>query len=143
MSELIKQWEEDAPVDTTNASGEIARIPLLHSKYNKYLSLHKLSCIRKMQKLDVLRKDKWLWINGKLSQEQLTEMGWEPFQLTILKPDQQMWLDADEDIQKLKGGIAFSEECVSFCTYVMKELNNRSYELRAFMDWEKFTSGGN
>ena len=43
IEELITQWEKDADVDSTEPGKEILRVPLLHSKYNKYLSLHNLS----------------------------------------------------------------------------------------------------
>jgi hypothetical protein len=100
LDQLIEEWNIDSAIDTTDAGGQMIKIPVIHSKYNKYLSLHKLSVVRKQQLLDKLMKTKWLWINGKLSKQELDELKLEPFLLTILKPDQQAWLDADKDIQE-------------------------------------------
>jgi hypothetical protein len=33
------------------------------------------------------------------------------------------------------------EEVVEVCNAILKELNNRTWELRSFIDWEKFIQG--
>ena len=33
------------------------------------------------------------------------------------------------------------EEIVEVCQAILKELNNRTWELRSFIDWEKFIQG--
>jgi Recombination, repair and ssDNA binding protein UvsY len=140
LDELIAEWEIDAKVDTTNPGGEMIRIPIIHSKYNKYLSLHKVSLVRREAEFDKLRKTKWMYYNGKLSQSELAALGWEPFPFT-LKTDLNIYMDADEDIVKAKATIAIHDECVSFCTYVMKELGSRTYQIKAWMEWIRFESG--
>jgi len=141
LDELIAEWEIDAKVDTTNPGGEMIRIPIVHSKYNKYLSLHKMTGARREGEFNKLRKTKWMYYNGKLTQQELTALGWEPFPFT-LKADLNLYMDADDDIIKAKAGLTFHDECVSFCTYVMKELNNRTWQMKEFMAWTRFESGG-
>jgi len=141
LDELITEWETDSKVDTTNPGGEMIRIPVVHSKYNKYLSLHKLQGARREAEYAKLRKSKWMYYNGKLSQEELAKLGWEPFPFT-LKADLNTYMDADDDIIKAKSALAFHDECVSFCTYVMKELNNRTWQMKEWMAWERFERGG-
>lgn len=140
LDQLIVEWETDAKVDTTNPGAEMIRIPVVHSKYNKFLSLHKLAAHRRETELSKLRKTKWMYYNGKLSQEELKALGWEPFPFT-LKADLNTYMDADDDIARLKSQIVFHDECVSFCTYVMKELNNRTWQMKEFMAWERFERG--
>ena len=36
LEDIMKQWEKDSDVDSTEPGKEIIRIPLLHNKYNKY-----------------------------------------------------------------------------------------------------------
>lgn len=140
LDELIAEWETDSKVDTTNPGAEMIRIPVVHSKYNKYLSLHKLQSARREAEFAKLRKTKWMYYNGKLSQEELTTLGWEPFPFT-LKADLNLYMEADDDIIKMKSTISFHEECASFCAYVMKELNNRTWQMKEFMAWERFERG--
>lgn len=140
LDELIAEWAEDARIDTTNAGGEMTRIPVIHSKYNKYLSLHKIAKSRREAEYNKLRKTKWMYYNGKLSHEELTKLGWEPFVFT-LKSDLNVYMDADDDLIKIKGLASFHEECASFCAYVMKELNNRTWQMKEWMAWERFERG--
>ena len=140
LDQLISEWETDARIDTTNAGGEMTRIPVLHSKYNKYLSLHKMAQVRREDEFNKLRKLKWMYYNGKLDQQQLAELGWDPFPFT-LKSDLNVYLESDDDLAKKKAQISFHEECVSFCVYVMKELNNRTWQMKEWMAWERFERG--
>jgi len=140
LEKLIGEWENDAKIDTTDAGMEMIRIPLLHSKYNKYLSLHKLAIARREAELYRLRKQKWMYYSGKLSQEELANLGWEQFPF-LLKTDMSIFMDGDIDIQKIGAQITIHEECVSFCTYVMKELASRTYQIKEWMAWERFTGG--
>jgi hypothetical protein len=143
VDQLITEWEADSQIDTTDAGGQMIKIPVLHSKYNKYLSLHKLAQARREAEYNKLRKMKWMYYNGKLNGDQktLAEYGWEPFPFT-LKSDLNVYMDADDDLAKIKSQITFHEECVSFCTYVMKELNNRTWQMKEWMAWERFERGG-
>jgi hypothetical protein len=113
---------------------------LLHNKYNKYLSLHNLAAKRAGLEYDKLKRMKWMYYNGKLDQDELDKLGWEPFRFT-LKSDIQVYLDGDDDLAKLKRKKAYHEESSAFCTNVMKELNNRTWQLKEYMGWEKFIQG--
>ena len=141
IEELITQWEKDADVDSTEPGKEILRVPLLHSKYNKYLSLHNLSSKKCVNDINKMKKLKWLYYTGKMDQEQLQELGWEPFRFT-LKSDISVYIDGDEDLARLNQRKQYHEEASSFCINVMKEINARTYQLRAFIEWERFIQGG-
>lgn len=140
LDELLKIWEKDSEIDSTDPGKEILRIPVLHSKYNKFLSLHTLSAKRVGYEYNKLKKVKWVYYNGKMTKDELDKYGWEPFQF-VLKSDINVYLDGDEDLIKLKRKQAYHEEAAVFCTNVMKELNNRTWQLKEFMAWERFVNG--
>lgn len=142
LEDLMDNWERDSKVDSTEPGKEVIRVPVLHNKYNKFLSQHNLALKKCVMDVAKMRKLKWMYYNGKLTQEELEKFGWEPFPFT-LKADLNIYMDADDDLQRLNAKKALHEECVSFCTNVMKELNNRTWQLRSFMDWEKFIMGQN
>ena len=87
-----------------------------------------------------MKKLKWMYFTGKLDQEELDKLGWEPFRFT-LKSDINVYLDGDDDLNKLKRKKSYHEETAKFCENVMKELNSRTYQLKAYMDWERFIQG--
>ena len=140
LDEIMRQWEKDSNVDSTEPGKEILRIPLLHNKYNKYLSLHTLSARKCTFEYDKVKKLKWEYYTGKLDQDELQKLGWEPFRF-VLKSDISVYIDGDDDLNKLKRKKSYHEETAKYCENVMKELNARTYQLRAFMDWEKFIQG--
>jgi hypothetical protein len=87
-----------------------------------------------------MRKIKWAYYTGKMSNEELQKHGWEPFQF-VLKSDITVYLDGDVDLTNLQRKKIYHEEAAAFCTNVMKELNNRTWQLKEFMQWERFING--
>ena len=107
IEDMISQWEKDCIIDQTEPGKELLRIPLLHSKYNKYLTLHNLSAKRIGIKINELRKLKWLYYSGKMDKEQLAELQWEPFQFILMY--NKIMLKSQHDAIK-KYGIKFDIE---------------------------------
>jgi hypothetical protein len=91
-------------------------------------------------KLNKMRILKWEYYTGKLDEEQLKQYGWEPFPY-VLKTEVNNYIEADDDINKRMAVKALHEEIVDVCSAILKELNNRAWELRSFIDWEKFIQG--
>ena len=42
LEELLKMWEKDSVMDRTEPSKELLNIPILHSKYLRILSNHRM-----------------------------------------------------------------------------------------------------
>jgi Recombination, repair and ssDNA binding protein UvsY len=142
ITELVDMWEKDSKVDDTEPGREILRIPILHSKYVKQHVAHSLAAKSCAIDFSKMKKIKWEYYTGKLNgdEETLKKYGLEPFRFT-LKGDVSTYIDSDEDLAKLLAKKALHEQAVDFCSLVIKELNARTYQLRAFMDWEKFIQG--
>lgn len=140
LDQIAQEWSKDSQIDSTEPGKEIIRIPILHNKYNKFLSAHNLAAKRVAIEYSKMRKLKWMYYNGKLSQEELDQYGWEQFPFT-LKQDMSVYIEGDDDLAKLQAKKSYHEESASFCVNVMKELSNRTWQLREFMGWEKFIHG--
>lgn len=140
LEQIAQEWAKDSQIDSTEPGKEIIRIPILHNKYNKFLSAHNLAAKRAAIEYSKMRKLKWMYYNGKLSQEELDKYGWEQFPFT-LKQDMSVYIEGDDDLAKLLAKKSYHEEAVSFCTNVMKELSNRTWQLKEYMGWEKFIHG--
>tara|TARA_R110000824_G_scaffold58888_17_gene158826 strand:+ start:819 stop:1253 length:435 start_codon:yes stop_codon:yes gene_type:complete len=141
LSEIRKLVAEDMPIDDTELDVESMTIPQLHSKYlNFYLDeklvLHKLN-----SDYYRLKKTKWEYYTGKLDQDQLEEYGWEPFQFKILKQDIDLYMDSDEDLQKLSNRVAYQKEKINYLDSILKSINNRQWNIRNAIEWRKFING--
>ena len=140
LDELLEMWAKDSVIDRTEPGKELTNIPQLHSKYLNILSRHRLLAKEAEFKYNKMRKIKWEYYTGKMDDESLKQYGWEPFPYT-LKSEINTYLDADEDINKYLAKKILHEEIVEVCQAILKELNSRTYQLRAMIDWEKFIQG--
>jgi hypothetical protein len=140
LDDVLKMWTDDSNIDRTEPGKALIDIPKLHSKYLNILSQHRLLVRDAEFKYNRMKKLKWEYYTGKLDDDDLKKYGWEPFPFT-LKSDITTYLDADEDINKYLASKMMHEEVVEVCNAILKELNNRTWELRSFIDWEKFIQG--
>ena len=140
LEQILKQWEKDSVMDQTEPSKEMIRIPILHSSYLQMLTKHKIAAKKAHFDYLRMRKLKWEYYTGKMSQEELEEYGWEPFQFA-LKSDITTYLEADKDLIKLLEKKVYHEETVSVIESIMNELKQRTWQLKEFINWEKFVSG--
>jgi Recombination, repair and ssDNA binding protein UvsY len=140
LEQILKMWNVDAEMDRTEPSRELLNIPKHHSKYLTILSKHKMAAKKAHFDYLRMRKIKWEYFTGKMSEEELEEQGWEPFQFA-LKSDVATYMEADKDLIKLLEKKVYHEEVVSVVEAIMQELKQRTWQLRDFISWEKFVAG--
>ena len=140
LNELLEMWGKDSEIDRTEPGKALLDIPKLHSKYLNILSSHRLASRDAEFKYNRMKKIKWEYYTGKLSTEELQKYGWEPFPF-VLKSDISTYMESDEDLNKYMASKVMHEEIVEVCQAILKELNNRAWELKSFIDWEKFIQG--
>ena len=140
IEQILNNWTTDSDIDQTEPGKELLKIPKLHNKYLTILTKHKMAA--KKANFDYLRmrKVKWEYYTGKLSNEELEQYGWEPFQFT-LKSDISTYLESDTDLIKLLEKKIYHEESVSVVEAIMSELKQRTWQLRDFITWERFIGG--
>lgn len=133
--------DSDANIDQANLDLESLKIPQLHGKYLNIFSDEKLILKKLESDRNVLIKNKWEWYTGRMSQEDLKRLGWEPFPLKIMKQDLDVYLLADPDMITINAKIEYQKEKVEYLESVLKALNNRNWMIRNAIDWRKFLSG--
>ena len=141
LDELKVMIKKDLNIDQTALDVESSRTPQLHNKYLVMFMDEKLKLKRMNSELSVLRKNKWLYYTGRMSQEELAQFGWEPFQLNILKTEADDMIESDADYIKASEKVNFQEEKVNYLESVIKIVQNRQWQIRAMIDWLKFTQG--
>ena len=141
FEDLKRHVERDMKVDDTQLDLESLKIPQLHNKYLNFLQEERFNLKKMGFDFASLRRSKWEYYTGKISEEDLEEKGWEPFDLKILKSDVDMYLDADSDMILMKQKITYQEEKVFYLESVIKEIGQRNWEIRNAIEWRKFVSG--
>ena len=88
------------------------------------------------------RKIKWEYFSGDLNNpEDLAKYGLEPMLKKVLRADLQHYLDSDIELNNILLKKVMHEEIVDFCKSVLKELNNRTFQIKSYMEWERFIGG--
>jgi len=132
---------EDMIIDDTELDIESIKTPQLHNKYLNLFHDERLLLAKADDEYKKLYKVKWEYYTGKIDQETLDRMNWEPFQLNILKADVDKYLDSDTDLSILRMKISFAKEKVNYLESVIKIINNRQWNIRSAIEWRKFVSG--
>jgi len=89
------------------------------------------------------KKLKTEYYSGELNNpEDLTKYGLEPLRKKILRQDISVYLDSDEDLINILIKKIIHQEIVDTCDSILKEINNRTYQLGNIVKWETFAGGG-
>jgi hypothetical protein len=142
LEEILKYWEEDSVIDSTEPGKELLKIPTLHNKYLKILVNHRLAMKRLNFDYARMRKIKEEYYNGSLSQEELEEYGWEPFLLNVkTKQGVERYIESDSELIRLLEKKMYHDEAISICESILQELKSRTFQLKDYIAWERFIGG--
>jgi hypothetical protein len=140
LEEIEALWEHDIKIDRTELDSESLKIPSLHSKYYKIYLREKVQLKAEEQTYKQFYKLKHEYYTGKLSQSELNELGWEPFQF-VLKNDLQVYMDSDKELSERLLKLNVQKEKVEFLADIIKTLNTRGFLIKNALDFIRFTSG--
>lgn len=139
LEELQKMWQKDSNIDSELLCEESLRVPQLHMKYMEFYNTFALMRKESEAKLRVLIKDKWLYYKGKAPAKLYAEM---PFDYKLTSKDEvDMFIEADDEVIKLRLKLDYIEQTISFLDGVLRQVNNRTYQIKNAIEWEKFKNG--
>ena len=142
LDDLINEWKKDSLIDETSIEKEILKIPNLHSKYVGIMAIHQLIVKKLISDYNKKKKIKWEYEQGLLNNpEDLKRLNLEPKLNKTLRIDLPIYLDGDDDLNIIILKKSVNEEIVDMCKSIIKELNNRTWQLKTFVDYQKFISG--
>ena len=141
LEEIYELWHKDSVIDKTELGDESLKIPQLHHKYFKIYSNERLLLKKFESDFKILRLEKYeFYTQGPTKETQ--ERGWTlPASGKILKSEVNTYIEADKDIIKISLKIGVQQEKIELLDSIIRTLNNRGYNIRAAIDWYKFTMG--
>lgn len=144
LDDILAMWKTDSKIDELNLDEASLQSARLHSKYLEIMSEYKLVLRRREAQFKVLLKNKYLWYNGKLTKEEMDDLGWEYDALNglkILKGEMDYYYNADKDIQEAQDKIEYLKTTIDTLKEIMENVKWRHQSIRNAIDWRKFTSG--
>lgn len=141
LDKIKEMAEKDLPIDDTELGTESVRIPQLHNKYLVIFHDERLTLRKAQADYRTLRRDKWEYYTGKMSQERLKELGWEPFQSKILRNDLDIYMESDKQLSDFQSKIEYQQEKVDYLEGILKGIAQRHWIIRNALEWKKMMMG--
>ena len=118
---------------------ESVKIPQLHQRYMDLFNTFFLMKKETEAKVKTMRRDKWIYYKGRASAEVYKNM---PFDLKLTTREEiDMFIEADEEYQKVVLKVDYIEQTLTFLDSVLRQINNRTYQIKNAIEWEKFQNG--
>ncbi len=141
LEEIQELWNRDRDIDITDLGVESVRIPQIHDKYLKIYIDERIRLKGLQFDLNKLVKLKTDYYAGNLTEEELEKLGWEQFLTRLIKTEITKYLEADEDIIKMKKNIVLMEEKIHYLDSIIKMVSNRGFQIKSAIDWIKYKDG--
>ena len=144
LKSIHEMWKEDCVINEMKLDESSRQIPILHAKYLELLSTVKLQLKRAEFSQKTLLKQKWLYYNGKMDQDEIAEMDWDPDPfngLKILKGEMDYYYDSDPEIQKSEEKIQYYKTVIDTLTEIISNITWRHQTIKNMIEWKKFSSG--
>ena len=142
---ILDMWQKDCKIEPQHLDKSSAQTPILHAKYIQLLAEAKQQHKRAEFAQKNLLKDKWLYYNGKMTDDEIKARGWsfDPFNgLKIMKGEMDYYYDSDTDIQKSIETIHNWKTVIDTLSEIIDNLKWRHQTIGNMIKWRQFESGG-
>ena len=144
LQNILEMWKEDCVIPKNNLDESSRLTPTLHAKYMELLAQAKLAKKRAEFKQKSLLKEKWLYYNGKMTQQDIEDKGWvpDPFDgLKVLKGEMEHYYDSDPEIQQSEEKIVYWKTIIETLTDIIDNIKWRHQTIGNMIRWRQFESG--
>jgi predicted nucleic acid-binding Zn-ribbon protein len=139
LDDIQSMWEKDSQIDKDNLHDESLKIPALHAKYHELFNNILLLRKRAEQQRKNIRHERYEFFSGKADPEVYIE---NPFPKKIRDKDtMQKYMDADENMKNINLKIDYYETQMNYLESILKQINNRTYQIKNAIEWNKFIAG--
>jgi len=139
LDTIQKMWNEDSKIDPDNLHTESLNIPVLHGKYHELYNNILLLRKKAEQQRKNIRHERYEYFSGKADPEVYVD---DPFPKKIRDKDtMQKYLDADEKLSNASLKIDYYDTMLMYLESILKQITNRTYQIKNAIEFIKFTAG--
>ena len=141
LDSIQEMWEKDSKIDPDNLHTESLNIPSLHAKYFELYNTVFLLRKKAEQQRKNIRHERYEYFSGKADPDVYIE---NPFPKKIRDKDTMTkYLDADEKLSEASMKIQYYDTMISYLDSILKQVSNRTYQIKNSIEWHKFQAGYN
>jgi len=141
LDKIQEMWAKDSQIDPDNLHDESLKIPQLHSKY--YTLYNTISLLREKarESYNKVKLERYNYYSGKASAEVYAE---NPFPYKVREKDAlQRYIEADEKLSAIDMKIRYYDVMLKFLEEVIKNISNRTFQIKNAIEWHRFQAGFN
>ena len=139
LETLQSKWEKDSQIDADNLHTESLKVPALHAKYHEMFNNFLLLRKKAEQQRKNIRHERYEYYSGKADPEVYIE---NPFGKKIRDKDTMTkYLDADDKLKQISLKIDYYETLLNYIESILKQISNRTYQIKNAIEWQKFIAG--
>ena len=136
---IQKMWEGDSKIDPDNLHTESLKIPVLHAKYHDLYNNLVLLRKKAEQQRKNIRHERYEYFAGKADPQVYID---NPFPKKIRDKDTlQKYLDADEKLSGVSLKIEYYDVMLKYIEEILKQISNRTYQIKNAIEFMRFSSG--
>ena len=139
LDKIQSMWQEDCKIDIDNMHEESIKVPQLHSKYHEILN--NLILLRtKAQKIQKsVRHERYEYYSGKADPDVYER---DPFPKKVRDKDPLIrYMDADDRVSDANLKVEYYDVMINYTESILKQISNRTYQIKNSIEWHKFQAG--
>ena len=126
VDEIREMWKKDAVID----------------KYIDLLVDYKRELVLLERDFKKMKKIKIAYYKGQLSQEELTELNWQPYQFIISNKNELLEiLTLDDDLNNFSIKIQEVNIGIELIQSIIDKIKNKSWQIKNIIEIKKFNAG--
>ena len=141
IDDIVSAWDKDSEIDQTELATESANIPKVHNKYIKIFMQERVALLKLRNVQKKIKRTLSEYYLGELDKDELATLGRDQFYKKVLKQDLELHIESDDLMVDSSVKVGLQQEKVKFVESIIKQIENRNWQIRNAIEWNKFVSG--
>lgn len=142
VDEIRNMWKTDAVIDQNHLEKSELQNGILHSRYIDLLVDYKRELALLERDFNKMKKIKIAYYKGQMSQEELTELNWQPYQFIISNKNELLdVLSLDDDLNNFTIKIQEINIGIELLQSIIDKIKNKSWQIKNIIEIKKFNAG--
>ena len=139
LETIQTMWEKDSRIDPDELHTASLVVPTLHAKYYQLFNDLRLLRAKAKKTYQKVYQDRYLYYSGKAEPEVYEK---DPFPYKVREKDViQRYLDSDEKLSTIELKVEYYDTMISYLENIIKVVQNRTFQIKNAIEWQKFIRG--
>ena len=138
LDSILEDWEKESKLDPANLDKQSLDIPQLHAKYLKHHYRIQGEYRNAKSQYKEWEQVAYKYYSGRMSMD---ELNLKPFPHKVLKNDLARYIENDEKVSKYRKRMSQLEDDVKIMESIIDSINRRSFQIKNYIDYMKFSNG--